>query len=182
MLLPLPFLGEWTVSPHLPGRAARPCSVAGQAPRGLAAPTDPSGVLLLALLLCDLEFSLLPQPLTQATPRLVGLLFSVTFSRFCVTPLQLRNWLRFFFLEQFRVCWSFFLIAKAVGNGQNRKSLSASSNSPLWLPSSVMYLFTPASRNSAQRLVLPHQSFFIYAKHHFPSLLPSVFQVSQLWS
>lgn len=53
---------------------------------------------------------------------------------------------------------------------------------PLWLPSSVMYLFTPASRNSAQRLVLPHQSFFIYAKHHFPSLLPSVFQVSQLWS
>lgn len=123
-----------------------------------------------------------PQPLTQPTPELLGLLLNVTFSRLCVTLLQLRNWLRFFFLVQFRVCWSFFLIAKAVGNGQNCKSLSVSSNSPLWLPSSVTHLFTLASCNSVQHLVLPHQSFFIYAKHHFPSLLPSVFQVSQLWS
>lgn len=179
-----PLLGEWTASPQLPGRAVAQrvlCGVAGQAPRGLAAP-DPSGALLPALLLCDLEFSLLPQPLTQSTPQLAGLLFNVTFSRLCLTVLQLRNWLRFFFLVQFRVCWGFFLIAKAIGSGQNCKSLSASSNSPLWLPISVTRLFTPASCNSAQHLMLPHQSSFIYAKLHFPSLLPSVFQVSQLWS
>lgn len=139
--------------------------------RGLAAPTDPLGALLQALLLCDLEFSLLPQPFTHSTPQLIWLLFNVTFTRLCVMLLQLRNWLSFFFLVQFRVCWNFFLIAKAVGNGQNRKSLSVSSNSPLWLRSSVTHLFTLASCNSVQHLVLPHQSFFIYPKHHFPSLL-----------
>lgn len=139
--------------------------------RGLAAPADPSGALLPALLLCDLEFSLLPQSLTHSTPQLLWLLFNVTFTRLCVTLLQLRKWLRFFFLVQFRVCWYSFLIAKAVGNGQNHKSLSVSSNSPPWLPSSVTHLFTPASCNSVQHLVLPHQSFFIYPKHHFPSLL-----------
>lgn len=150
--------------------------------RGLAALTDPSGARLLALLLCDLEFSLLPQPLTHSTPQLAGLLFNVTFTRLCVTLLQLQNWLHFFFLVQFRVCWSFFLIAKAVGNRQNRKSLSVTINSPLRLPSSVTHLFTPASCNSVQHLLLPHLSSFIYRKHHFPSLLPSVSQVCQLWS
>lgn len=114
----------------------------------------------------------LPQPLTHATPQLAGLLCNVTFSRLCVTLLQLRNWLRFFFLVQFRVCWGFFLIAKAVGNGQNRKSLSVSSNSPLWLPSSVWHFFTPATCDSAQHLVLPHQSFLFTPNTTFPLSCP----------
>lgn len=128
-----------------PTPARQSCGAAGAVWRGwtgtpgLVAPTDPPGALLPSLLLCDLELCLLPQPLTHSTPQLVGLLFNVTFSRLCVTLLQLRNWLRFFFLVQFRVCWGFFLIAKAVGNGQNCKSLSASSNSPCWLPSSVRH-------------------------------------------
>lgn len=48
-----------------------------------------------------------------------------------VTLLQLWSWLCFFFLVQFRVCWSLFLIAEAVGMGRIVKAYQRAVTLPL---------------------------------------------------
>lgn len=82
------------------------------------------------------------KPFTRSAPWLIakGLLCKCAFHMgyvFCY-PFQLQSWLAFSF-KQSRVCSGFFLIAKRVWNGPDRKNLSASNNSHFLLCSFVMY-------------------------------------------
>lgn len=100
------------------------------------------------------------KPFTCSVPWLIakGLLFKCAFHMgyvFCY-PFQLQSWLAFSF-KQSGVCSGFFLIAKRVWNGPDRKNLSASNNSHFLLSGFVTYYSLGRVIISAQQLALPHQ-------------------------